>query len=114
MIISQHKVLFSEKKKKQKKKLIFGFISFAKMGFEKKSQNNFFSPGPPLQICCSPFLHRHANVDHLDSGSAVHFYTGMQMWIIWTLGVQSIAQTSTNKQVCRMIQAYSFSMNQFQ
>ena len=39
---------------------------------------------------------------------AVHFYTGMQLWIIWTLGLQSMAQTSTNKRVFRMIQAYQF------
>ena len=30
------------------------------------------------------------------------------MWISWTLGLQSIAQTSTNKQVFRTIQAYQF------
>ena len=28
------------------------------------------------------------------------------MWISWTLGLQSIAQTSTNKQDYQMIQAY--------
>ena len=32
----------------------------------------------------------------------------MQMWISWTLGLQSTAQTSTNKQESRMIQAYQF------
>ena len=30
------------------------------------------------------------------------------MWISWTLGLQSIAQTSSNKQVCRMIQVDQF------
>ena len=33
----------------------------------------------------------------LDSGIAVHSYTGIQMWISWTLRLQSIAQISTNK-----------------
>ena len=33
----------------------------------------------------------------LDSGIAVHSNTGIQMWISWTLGLQSIAQISTNK-----------------
>ena len=33
----------------------------------------------------------------LDSGIAVHSYTGIQMSISWTLGLQSIAQISTNK-----------------
>ena len=42
---------------------------------------------------CSPFLHRNANVDELDYGIAVHSYTGMQMWMSWTMGLQSIAQT---------------------
>ena len=32
----------------------------------------------------------------LDSGIAVHSYTVTQMWIGWTLALQSIAQTSTN------------------
>ena len=31
------------------------------------------------------------------------------MWISWTLGLQSIAQTNTNKQVFRMIRVYRFS-----
>ena len=39
---------------------------------------------------CSPFLHRHTNVDKRDSGIAVHSYTGIQMWIKGTLGLQSI------------------------
>ena len=30
------------------------------------------------------------------------------MWISWTLGSQSIAQTSTSKQVFRRIQVYQF------
>ena len=30
------------------------------------------------------------------------------MWITWTPGLQCIAQTSTNKQVFRMILAYQF------
>ena len=34
----------------------------------------------------------------LDSGIAVHSYTGIQMLISWTLGLQSIAQMSTNTQ----------------
>ena len=29
----------------------------------------------------------------LDSGIAVHSYTGIQMWMSWTMGLQSIAQT---------------------
>ena len=33
----------------------------------------------------------------LDFGIAVHSYTGIPMWISWTVGLQSIAQTSTNK-----------------
>ena len=33
----------------------------------------------------------------LDSGIAVHSYKGIQMSISWTLGLQSIAQISTNK-----------------
>ena len=33
----------------------------------------------------------------LDSGIAVNSYTGIQMSISWTLGLQSIAQISTNK-----------------
>ena len=33
----------------------------------------------------------------LDSGIAVDSYTGIQMSISWTLGLQSIAQISTNK-----------------
>ena len=33
----------------------------------------------------------------LDSGIAIHSYTGIQMSISWTLGLQSIAQLSTNK-----------------
>ena len=33
----------------------------------------------------------------LDSEIAVHSYTGIQMSISWTLGLQSIAQISTNK-----------------
>ena len=44
----------------------------------------------------------------LDSGIAVHSYASIQMWVSWTLGLQSIAQTSTNKQECRMINAYQF------
>ena len=39
---------------------------------------------------CSPSLHRHTHVDQLDSGIAVHSYTGIHMWISWTLGLQSI------------------------
>ena len=39
------------------------------------------------------FLHKHTNVEHSDSGIAVHPYTGIHMWISWTLGLQSIAQT---------------------
>ena len=39
----------------------------------------------------------------LDSVIALHSYTGTEMWISWTLGLQSIAQTSTNKQEYRMI-----------
>ena len=30
---------------------------------------------------CSPILHRHTNVDHLDCGIAVQSYAGIQMWI---------------------------------
>ena len=41
-------------------------------------------------------------------GIAVHSYTGIQMWISWTPGLQSIAQASTNKQEYEMIQAYQF------
>ena len=41
-------------------------------------------------------------------GVPVHSYIGIQMWISWTLGLQSAAQTSTKKQVVRMIQAYQF------
>ena len=41
----------------------------------------------------------------MDSWFAVHSYTGIQMW---TLGLQSIAWTSTNKEVFRIIQAYQF------
>ena len=44
----------------------------------------------------------------LDSGIAVHSYTGIQEWISRMLGLQSIAQTSTNKQMFRMIQAHQF------
>ena len=33
----------------------------------------------------------------LDSGIAIHSYTGIQMSISWTLGLQSITQISTNK-----------------
>ena len=40
---------------------------------------------------CSPFLHRHTNVEQLDSGIAVHPGTGIHMWIGWSLGLQSIA-----------------------
>ena len=29
-------------------------------------------------------------MDELDSGIAVHSYTGIQMWMSWTLGLQSI------------------------
>ena len=36
-------------------------------------------------------------VHTLDSGIAVLSYTGIQMSISWTLGLQSIAQISTNK-----------------
>ena len=32
----------------------------------------------------------------------------MQMWISWTLGLQSIVETSTNKQEYRMIHIYQF------
>ena len=42
----------------------------------------------------------------LDSGIAVHSCTRIEMLISWTLGLQSIAQTNTNKQVFRMIQVY--------
>ena len=48
-------------------------------------------------------------MDELDSGIAVHSYTGTQMWMSWTLGLQSIAQTSTSKQEYRMIQAHQSS-----
>ena len=44
----------------------------------------------------------------LDSGIAVHSCTDIAMWISWTLGLQSIAQTSTNKQVFRMNQVHQF------
>ena len=36
-------------------------------------------------------------------------HTGTQMWISGTLGLQSIAQTSTNEQEYRMIRAYKLS-----
>ena len=36
------------------------------------------------------------------------------MWISWTLGLQSIAQTGTNKRVFRVLQPYQLSMSQFQ
>ena len=42
----------------------------------------------------------------LDCGIALHPCTGIQMWISWALGLQSLAQTSANKQVFWMIQAY--------
>ena len=44
----------------------------------------------------------------LDSGIAIHSCTLIKMWISWTLGLQSIAQKITNKQVFRMIHVYQF------
>ena len=54
----------------------------------------------PLLHRRSPSLHRHTNVDQLDSQIAVHGYTCIQMWISWTMGLQSTAQISTNKENC--------------
>ena len=38
----------------------------------------------------------------LDYGIAVLSYVGIEMWISWTLGLQSVARTSTNKQVIQL------------
>ena len=45
----------------------------------------------------------------LGSGIAVHSYIGIQMWISWTLGLQSIAQISTNKHDSGLVPDSSFS-----
>ena len=46
---------------------------------------------------CFILLLLQETVRTLDSGIAVHSYTSIQMSISWTLGLQSIAQISTNK-----------------
>ena len=38
-------------------------------------------------------------MEQLDSGIAVHPYTGIHMWISWTLGLHGIAIHSTNMQI---------------
>ena len=48
------------------------------------------------------------NNGYLGLWNCSSFPHGQQMWSSGTLGLQSIAQTSTNKQVFRMIQAYQF------
>ena len=49
------------------------------------------SLGYPGLWDCSPSLRRHTNMEQLDSRIAVHPYIGIQRWIGWTLGLQSIA-----------------------
>ena len=57
----------------------------------KKKMKQRVTPKTPKRLfpagCCHP-----SPLGTLDSGVAVHPYTGIHMWISWTLGLQSIAQ----------------------
>ena len=76
-----------------------------KWGVTPKNPKRLFPAG-----CCHS-----SPLDTLDSGIAVHPYTGIQMWISWTLGLQSIAQIyRPTKNRFRLFTPTSFLINQFQ
>ena len=50
------------------------------------------TPKTPKWLFPARFCHS-SPLNTLDSRIAVHPYTGIQMWISWTLGLQAIAQT---------------------
>ena len=72
--------------------LVVGRLCLSTFANSKKNETGCYTQNPGLWDC-SPFLHKHTNVEQLDSGIVVHPYTGIHMCSNWTLGLRSIAQT---------------------